>query len=54
MIRASGQKIEILFTGLRPGEKLHETLYAERENVQIRNHPKIMHTTVKPLEEIDY
>jgi FlaA1/EpsC-like NDP-sugar epimerase len=54
MIRASGQKIEILFTGLRPGEKLHETLYAESENVQIRNHPKIMHTSVKPLEEIDY
>ncbi len=51
MIRASGQKIEIVFTGLRPGEKLHETLYSENEKIQRKSHPKIMHTSVNPLEE---
>ena len=51
MIRASGQKIEIVFTGLRPGEKLHETLYSESEKVQVKSHPKIMHTSVQALEE---
>lgn len=52
MIRASGQKIEIVFTGLRPGEKLHESLYSESEKVQIKSHPKIMHTSVEPLEDL--
>jgi dTDP-glucose 4,6-dehydratase len=51
MIRASGQNIEIEFTGLRPGEKLHERLFGPNEVVEFRNHPKIMHTKVTPLKE---
>lgn len=49
MIRASGQNIEIIFTGLRPGEKLHERLFSESEKVEFKSHPKIMHTKVSPL-----
>ena len=54
MIRASGQKIEIVFTGLRPGEKLHETLYSENEKIQMKSHPKIMHTFVRSLEDSEF
>jgi FlaA1/EpsC-like NDP-sugar epimerase len=37
-----GTDIEIVFTGLRPGEKLHEELHLEREHVQSTAHEKIM------------
>jgi FlaA1/EpsC-like NDP-sugar epimerase len=33
--------ISIVFTGLRPGEKLHEALYTEAEAVQPTSHPDI-------------
>ena len=36
-----GQDIEIVFTGLRPGEKLSEKLYGEGETPQSTNHDKI-------------
>jgi FlaA1/EpsC-like NDP-sugar epimerase len=46
MIRLSGLRegddVEIRFTGLRPGEKLYEELYAEREQRLPTSHPKIM------------
>jgi FlaA1/EpsC-like NDP-sugar epimerase len=46
MIRLSGlrpgEDIEIVFTGLRPGEKLFEELYAAGENLQPTRHPKIL------------
>jgi FlaA1/EpsC-like NDP-sugar epimerase len=37
-----GRDIDILFTGLRPGEKLTEQLYADGELAQPTAHPKIM------------
>lgn len=49
MIAMSGQKIEIVFTGLREGEKLHEILVGEQENLKNLFHPKISHTTAKPI-----
>ncbi len=37
-----GHDIEIVFTGLRPGEKLYEELFHEAEELQTTPHPKIM------------
>jgi FlaA1/EpsC-like NDP-sugar epimerase len=45
MIRLSGlvpeQDIKIVFTGLRPGEKLYEELLTDKENTLPTHHPKI-------------
>lgn len=50
MIEVSGRPIEIVYTGLRPGEKLHETLYSATENVDARKHKFIMHARVEPMQ----
>jgi FlaA1/EpsC-like NDP-sugar epimerase len=45
MIRLSGRseaEIPIVFTGSRPGEKIHEVLWNEGETVGPTSHPKIM------------
>jgi FlaA1/EpsC-like NDP-sugar epimerase len=45
MIRLSGKdedEIPIVFTGARPGEKVHEVLWNEGETVGPTSHPKIM------------
>ncbi|MDF2559424.1 MAG: polysaccharide biosynthesis protein [Microbacterium sp.] len=44
MIAMSGKKVEIVFTGLRRGEKLHEELVGARENLERPFHPKVSHT----------
>lgn len=36
-----GQEVEIVFTGLRPGEKLHEELLYDSEQVNVTAHPKV-------------
>jgi FlaA1/EpsC-like NDP-sugar epimerase len=44
VIQLSGfgpDEIEIVFTGIRPGEKLHEELSMAEENVEKTRHPKI-------------
>jgi FlaA1/EpsC-like NDP-sugar epimerase len=49
MIRLSGKEpgtgIEIEFTGVRPGEKLHEELWGAGELVEPTTHPKISRAT---------
>jgi FlaA1/EpsC-like NDP-sugar epimerase len=54
MIRLSGltegREIEIAFTGLRPGEKLFEELYHEREEALPTPHPKIFAARHRPCE----
>jgi len=46
MIRLSGKELgvnaEIVFTGLRPGEKLKEELVVEGEDIVRTSHPKVM------------
>ncbi len=37
-----GEDIEIVFTGLRPGEKMFEELFHEREGLTRTHHPKIL------------
>lgn len=37
-----GKDIAIVYTGLRPGEKLHETLFHADEGYRPTNHPKIL------------
>jgi len=49
MIAQSGRKIEIVYTGLRAGEKLHEELIGENETDERPLHPKISHARVSPL-----
>jgi dTDP-glucose 4,6-dehydratase len=49
LIARSGRKIEIQYTGLRPGEKLHEQLLSVDEVATTRAHPMIMHTRVEPI-----
>lgn len=45
MIRLSGKEpgidIEIVYTGLRPGEKLYEELFHEKEALEGTSHPKV-------------
>ncbi|MEV4987888.1 polysaccharide biosynthesis protein [Pseudarthrobacter sp. LMD1-1-1.1] len=49
MISMSGRAIDIVFTGLREGEKLHEELMGETEHDNRPFHPQITHTEVPPL-----
>jgi FlaA1/EpsC-like NDP-sugar epimerase len=46
LIRLSGKRpgddIEIVYTGLRPGEKLFEELFHDRENLAPTGHPKLL------------
>lgn len=49
MIEVSGRNININYTGLREGEKLHEVLISTSEKAETRNHPYIFHTKVDPI-----
>jgi FlaA1/EpsC-like NDP-sugar epimerase len=49
MIAQSGKKIEIVFTGLRQGEKLHEELIGRGETDARPMHPKISHASISPI-----
>ncbi|MGW8121945.1 polysaccharide biosynthesis protein [Roseivirga echinicomitans] len=54
MIQLSGLKedkdIEIVYSGLRPGEKLYEELLDDKENTMNTHHPKIMIAKVRSLD----
>jgi FlaA1/EpsC-like NDP-sugar epimerase len=56
MIRLSGKdesEIPIVFTGVRPGEKIHEVLWNDGELVGPTSHPKIM-KAARPLIDQDW
>ncbi len=46
-----GKDIEIVYTGLRPGEKLYEELLNDQENTLPTHHPQIMRAKIQ---EFDY
>ncbi len=46
----SDRPIAIQYTGLRPGEKLHEALFGSNEEDDRPIHPLISHVPVPPLE----
>ncbi|PJK10637.1 polysaccharide biosynthesis protein [Lysobacteraceae bacterium NML95-0200] len=54
MIRLAGKQpgrdIAITYTGLRSGEKLHETLFHDEENYRPTAHPKILQGRVRQVE----
>jgi FlaA1/EpsC-like NDP-sugar epimerase len=50
MIAMSGKDVEVVFTGLREGEKLHEQLIAAGESDARPLHPMISHVDVPPLD----
>ncbi|MGH9298252.1 MAG: polysaccharide biosynthesis protein, partial [Acidimicrobiales bacterium] len=49
MIAQAGAQIEVVFTGLRPGEKLNEVLFDLNEPDRRPHHPLISHVDVPPL-----
>ncbi len=49
MIAQSGKRIEIVYTGLRHGEKLHEELTGKGEGDERPFHPKITHASVHTI-----
>jgi FlaA1/EpsC-like NDP-sugar epimerase len=49
MIAEAGRDVEIVYTGLRPGEKLHEQLLGTGEIDRRPCHPLISHVDVPPL-----
>ncbi len=55
-----GKDIQLVYTGLRPGEKLEEELFHEHEAVEATTHPKIRLANIpapdseKVLQEIQY
>ncbi len=55
MIRLAGlvphQDIQIEYTGIRPGEKLYEDLFADQEKVEHTHHKKIM---IGKVQQYDY
>lgn len=48
MIRTSGKKVELVITGLREGEKLHEVLFSAEEDPTPSLHPLISSVRVSP------
>lgn len=54
MIRLTGKvpqrDIEVVYTGLRPGEKLHEELFYKNENLVPTQHPKLLQASSFPVD----
>jgi FlaA1/EpsC-like NDP-sugar epimerase len=48
-----GKDVQIVYTGLRPGEKLYEELFEEHEQVESTGHPKIHRAVGAPLQADD-
>ena len=54
LIAESGRRIDIEYTGLRPGEKMHEVLFSPEESGADRSeHPLIFRVDVPPVSPIE-
>ncbi len=53
LVEQAERKVEIVYTGLRPGEKLHEVLRGADEVGVSGPHPMITHVPVEPMEPGD-
>ncbi|MEV1143632.1 nucleoside-diphosphate sugar epimerase/dehydratase [Micromonospora sp. NPDC049799] len=53
MIEQAGSSVPVVYTGLRPGEKLHEDLLGTGEEDVRPLHPLISHVTVPALDPIE-
>lgn len=49
LIAMSGKNVDIVYTGLREGEKLHERLFGDAETDERSKHPLVSHSAVSPL-----
>jgi FlaA1/EpsC-like NDP-sugar epimerase len=49
LARHAGREVDVVYTGLRPGEKLHEELFGTGERDVRPLHPLISHVQVPPL-----
>ena len=52
LIELSGKNIDIVYTGLRPGEKMHEEFLGDGEPDNRPVHPLVSHTPVPPLDPL--
>jgi FlaA1/EpsC-like NDP-sugar epimerase len=50
LVARSNRHVEIVFTGLRSGEKLHEVLFSADERGVVKAHPLISHVPVPPID----
>lgn len=50
LVEESEREVEIIYTGLRPGEKLHESLFGAGEVDTRPAHPLVSHVAVPPLD----
>lgn len=50
LVEKSVNKIDIVFTGLRHGEKMHEALFGDGESGTYKQHPLIAHVSVPPMD----
>ncbi len=53
MIEMSGKEIQIVHTGLRPGEKLHEVLHSNGDHLRPTDHPLVSKASVDPIDPKD-
>ncbi|MDO5093090.1 MAG: nucleoside-diphosphate sugar epimerase/dehydratase [Propionibacteriaceae bacterium] len=52
LIKRSGKDIKIIFTGLRPNEKMHEVLFSDDEQRTATSHELISRVSVPPLDPV--
>jgi FlaA1/EpsC-like NDP-sugar epimerase len=53
LMRMAGRSAQIVYTGLRSGEKLHEELFGHGERGEQTLHPSISHICVPPLDPME-